>query len=235
MFWLTITRLVSYVAPLLSGLLYTVVLAPVIMTLASMIAVIFAVLLHSPSGRVRHTIHIYVALVRSIPELVHIYIWYEALAIVGLVLPAVIAGIAALAVAYGAFLGEVFRGGVLAIEVTQWEAGYVLGMPNLMIWRRIVLPQVIRHILPVWTSYYVSMYKATALLGIITVPDLLYRARGVATQNFRVLEVYLIVLLVYYIIGWGSLRIIGLYGNWMRIDLVKNEKGKLPKRFEKIV
>ena len=79
------------------------------------------------------------------------------------------------------------------------------------------------------------MYKATALLGIITVPDLLYRARGVATQNFRVLEVYLIVLLVYYIIGWGSLRIIGLYGNWMRIDLVKNEKGKLPKRFEKIV
>ncbi len=235
MIWSTITRLVSYGAPLLSGLLYTVALAPVIMMLASIIAVFFTVLLHSPSGLVRQTVHIFVALARSIPELVHVFVWYEALAIVGIVLPPLTAGIAALGVAYGAFLGEVFRGGILAINDTQWEAGYVLGMPNILIWRRIILPQVIRHILPVWTSYYVSMYKATALLGIITVPDLLYRARSVATQNFRVLEVYLLVLGLYYIVGWGSLQIIRVYSDWLRIDLVKNAKHKLTKSFEKIV
>ena len=61
-------------------------------------------------------------------------------------------------------------------------------MSRATIWRRVVLPQAVRNVLPVWSSYYVSMYKATALLGLITVPDLLFKARGLATQNFRVFE-----------------------------------------------
>ena len=98
------------------------------------------------------------------------------------------AGVAALTVVFGAFLGEVIRGGILGVERTQWESGQVLGMSRLVIWRRIVLPQALRTVLPVWSSYYISMYKAMALLGLITVPDLLFQARGIASQNFRHFE-----------------------------------------------
>ena len=132
-------------------------------------------------------------------------------------------GIAALSLVFGAFLGEVIRAGILAVEPTQWESGQVLGMSRWTIWRRVVLPQTLRTVLPVWSSYYISMYKATALLGLITVPDLLFRARGLASQNFRHFEIYTIVLILYFIVGKLSLSVIRWYERRLRVDVPKSE------------
>lgn len=216
-------RMLSYVPDLAGGLLYTLMLAPVAMLLATLLGIAFAVVLNGRSRLARRAVQWFIEVARSIPELVHVFIWYEALAIMGLVLPALVAGVAALAVVFGAFLGEIIRGSILSVERTQWESGQVLGMSRATIWRRVILPQAFRNVLPVWSSYYVSMYKATALLGLITVPDLLFRARGLATQNFRVFEIYLIVLVVYFVVGTLSLRAIRWYERRLRVDVPKAE------------
>ena len=216
-------RLASYIPDLAGGLAYTILLTPLAMSLATLLGVLFAVALNSRLPWLRRGVQWFIEVARSIPELVHVFLWYEALAIMGLVLPALVAGVSALAVVFGAFLGEVIRASILSVEPTQWESGQVLGMSRATIWRRVILPQAMRNVLPVWSSYYVSMYKATALLGLITVPDLLFRARGLATQNFRVFEIYLIVLIIYFIVGTLSLRIIRWYERRLRVDVPKAE------------
>ena len=224
-------RLASYVPDLASGLLYTIALTPIAMALATALGVAFAIALNSRSGWLRRLVQWFIEIARSIPELVHVFIWYEAFAIMGLVLPAIVAGVGALAVVFGAFLGEVIRGSILSVEPTQWESGQVLGMSRATVWRRVVLPQALRNVLPVWSSYYVSMYKATALLGLITVPDLLFRARGLATQNFRVFEIYFIVLVIYFVVGKLSLRAIRWYERRLRVDVPKAEARQILRPF----
>ncbi len=216
-------RMASYIPDLAGGLAYTILLTPVAMALATVLGVLFAVALNSRLAWLRRSVQWFIEVARSIPELVHVFLWYEALAIMGLVLPALVAGVSALAVVFGAFLGEVIRASILSVEPTQWESGQVLGMSRRTIWRRVILPQAMRNVLPVWSSYYVSMYKATALLGLITVPDLLFRARGLATQNFRVFEIYFIVLIIYFIVGTLSLRVIRWYERRLRVDFPKAE------------
>jgi polar amino acid transport system permease protein len=219
-----IERILGYAPDLLGGLSYTVLMAPAAMFLATIVGVLFAVILNSRRRWLRRGVQWFIEVARAIPELVHVFIWYEGLALMGIVLPALVAGLAALGIVFGAFLGEIFRAGILAVERTQWEAGQVLGMSQLTVWRRVVLPQALRNVLPVWSSYYVSMYKATALLGLITVPDLLFRARGLATQNFRVFEIYIIVLIIYFVIGKLSLRAIRWYERRLRVDRPKDEE-----------
>jgi polar amino acid transport system permease protein len=224
-------RLAGYLPDLAGGLFYTIVLTPVAMSIATVLGIVFAIALNSRTGWLRRLVQWFIEIARSIPELVHVFIWYEAFAIMGLVLPAIVAGVGALAVVFGAFLGEVIRASILSVEPTQWESGQVLGMSRATIWRRVVLPQAVRNVLPVWSSYYVSMYKATALLGLITVPDLLFRARGLATQNFRVFEIYFIVLVVYFVVGTLSLRAIRWYERRLRVDVPKAEAGTILRPF----
>lgn len=227
-------RLASYIPDLAGGLAYTILLTPLAMSLATLLGVLFAVALNSRLTWLRRGVQWFIEVARSIPELVHVFLWYEALAIMGLVLPALVAGVSALAVVFGAFLGEVIRASILSVEPTQWESGQVLGMSRATIWRRVILPQAMRNVLPVWSSYYVSMYKATALLGLITVPDLLFRARGLATQNFRVFEIYLIVLIIYFIVGTLSLRIIRWYERRLRVDFPKAEARDILRPFPEV-
>jgi len=219
-----IQRVLGYAPDLAAGLFYTIILTPIAMTCATILGVLFAIALNAPRRIIRTPVQWFIEVARSIPELVHVFIWYEAFAIMGLVLPAIAAGIGALTVVFGAFLGEIIRAGVLAVEPTQWESGQVLGMSRWTIWRRVILPQALRTVLPVWSSYYISMYKATALLGLITVPDLLFRARGLAGQNFRHFEIYSIVLILYFIVGKTSLAIIRRYERRLRVDVPKSEE-----------
>ena len=216
-------RIASYGPDLANGLLFTLLLTPTAMFFATLLGVFFAVALNSDRLYVRRYVQWFTEIARSIPELVHIFLWYEALALMGLVLPALVAGVMALAVVFGAFLGEIIRGSILSVEPAQWESGQVLGMSKLIIWRRIILPQALRNVLPVWSSYYVSMYKATALLGLITVPDLLNQARGIASQNWRIFELYLIVLVVYFVVGMLSLKVIRWYERRLNVDVPKGE------------
>jgi len=78
-------------------------------------------------------------------------------------------------------------------------------MPRRLTWRRVILPQAARNVLPVWTSYFVSMFKATAFLSVITVPELLYVTHRVASINFRYFELFAVAGLLYCLMGFPSL------------------------------
>lgn len=194
-------RIVGYLPELARGAGITFGAAIAAILFASALGILVAGAGRSDKSWVRSLNSLYVETVRATPELVQVYIWFFFLPVTGLVLPPIAAGIVALTVAFGPYLGEVFRAGIAAVEPTQWEAGKVLGMNRFTLWRRVILPQAFRTVLPVWTGYVVTMYKATSLLSFITVRELFGTARFAAALNFRYFELFALVMVGYLLLG----------------------------------
>jgi polar amino acid transport system permease protein len=143
---------------------------------------------------------LYVSLVRGTPLIVQIYFIYLALPQVGIVLPAIPAGIIALSFNYGAYMTEVFRAGIQAIPRGQREAAQALGLPERAVMRRIVLPQAFRIVIPAIGNDFVAMLKDSSLVSILAVEELLFRSQLVGRQNFRSLEALIIAAAIYWVL-----------------------------------
>jgi polar amino acid transport system permease protein len=140
----------------------------------------------------------YVSLFRGTPLLLQIYFMYFALPQLGLVLPALIAGIAALSLNYGAYLTEIFRAGIQAVPRGQREAAQALGMPERLLMRRIVLPQATRIVIPAIGNDFIAMLKDSSLVATITVHETLFMAQRIGRSAFEPVAALLIAGAVYW-------------------------------------
>ena len=153
----------------------------------------------------------YTTLIRGVPDLVLMLLlfyggqiilnnigestgWWEYLEI-----NAFTAGVLTIGFIFGAYMTETFRGAILAIPRGQIEAGVACGMSRLTIFRRIIWPQMVRLALPGFTNNWLVLIKATALLSVLGVPDLVYEA-FVAGRSNRQLFTFMFVVLVLYLV-----------------------------------
>ncbi len=146
---------------------------------------------------------LYVSLVRGTPLLVQILFLYLALPQIVPVtadIPVIIIGIFALAFNYGAYMTEIFRAGIQAIPRGQIEAAGALGMTDGQTMRRVILPQAIRIVIPAIGNEFIAMIKDSALVSVITVQELLWRAQRTGQSNFRSLETLLLAAGVYWVL-----------------------------------
>jgi polar amino acid transport system permease protein len=102
-----------------------------------------------------------------------------------------------MAVCYGAYMAEVYRGGIESIEHGQMEAARSLGMSYMQAMRHVILPQAIRRILPPLGNDFISMLKDSSLIAVIALPDLLQMGRLYVSRTFRAFEGYNTVALLY--------------------------------------
>ncbi|HEU5324432.1 MAG TPA: amino acid ABC transporter permease [Candidatus Limnocylindria bacterium] len=142
----------------------------------------------------------YVSLIRGTPLIVQILFWYLALPQFGIVLDALPAGIGALAFNYGAYMTEIFRAGVEAVPPGQREAARALGMTEAQVMRRIVFPQALRIVTPAIGNEFIAMIKDSALVYILGVREVLWRADVTGTRFFRSTETLLIAAVVYWVL-----------------------------------
>ena len=110
----------------------------------------------------------------------------------------------ALGLSYSGYLTETFRSGIQAIPKGHAEAGRAVGMSGFLIMWRIILPQAVRHVLPEILNNLVSLFKATTLVSLIAVPDLLYNVVIVTIEEGRPLPVYTYAALVYFVLIYGA-------------------------------
>jgi polar amino acid transport system permease protein len=142
----------------------------------------------------------YISLIRGTPLLVQIYIWYLGLPRVNVVLPAQVAGTLALGVNYGAYMTEIFRAGIQAIGKGQYEAAEALGMSRTQLYRRIVLPQAFRIVIPPIGNQFIAMMKDSSLVSVMSIWELSYRAQKIGRQNFRSLETFMVAAGFYWVL-----------------------------------
>ena len=141
----------------------------------------------------------YVEVIRGIPLLVQLFYIYYALAYF-IRVNALTSAVVALSICYGAYMGEVFRAGILAVPKGQNEAARSLGFNRLQTMFHVILPQAWRTILPPVGNECIAMLKDTALVSILAVPDIMQRARSFVGTTYLYFETYTMLALIYLVI-----------------------------------
>ena len=143
----------------------------------------------------------FVEVFRNTPVLIQLIWFYYAFPIVlGQQLTPFVAAVLALTLNTAAYCAEIFRGGIVSIERGQWEGAKAIGMTRSMTMRRIVVPQVMKRMLPAFTNRGIELAKVTSLASLLAVNELMYQGRLLSSTYYRPLEILTVVALVYLVL-----------------------------------
>jgi polar amino acid transport system permease protein len=205
---------------ILQGAWITILVSLVSIVVAIVLAIFGALGRLSTNAILNSLASLYVSLVRGTPLLVQIYFIYFALPFAGIRLDAIPAGILALGFNYGAYMTEIFRAGIQAVPRSQREAAQALGMPERLAFRRIVLPQAVRIVIPAIGNDFVAMIKDSALISTIAVQELLWRAQRVGRSEHQVLASLAIAAVVY----WGLTIIFSFFQEKLEQRMARGDR-----------
>jgi polar amino acid transport system permease protein len=110
--------------------------------------------------------------------------------------------------AYAAYLSEIYRAGIEAVDRGQTEAALSIGMSHLQVMRLVVLPQAVRIVIPPIGNIFVGLFKDTSLLSILTIRELMFEGQILAATNFRHITIFTVVVVLYLAVCWPSAAII---------------------------
>jgi polar amino acid transport system permease protein len=199
-FNLDIAFMGSWFEFILAGSFWTFIVSVASIILAMILALLGALGRLSKNPIANAGSGFYISLIRGTPLLVQIYIWYLGLPRLGIVLNPVVAGILALGVNYGAYMTEIFRAGIQAVSLGQREAAQALGMSSGQTFRRIILPQAFRIVIPPIGNEFIAMMKDSSLVSVMTVQELTWRANKIGRQYFRGIETFIIAAAFYWVL-----------------------------------
>lgn len=154
----------------------------------------------------------YIEIFRGTPMMVQsmVIFWGYAFLHGGQTLPLIPAGIFIVSINTGAYMAEIVRGGILSIDKGQFEGAYALGMTHRQAMCDVILPQVLRNILPSVSNEFVINIKDTSVLNVIGVTELYYYAGTVYHMNLEIFPTYAIICVIYFILTFGITRLLRL-------------------------
>ncbi len=187
----------------LNGLWLTASMSVVAFVLAFVLGTLGAVARRSRSRPLRFVAAAYVESMRNTPVLLQLFMIVFALPEIGVRLDAWQAGVAALAIIAGAYLTEIFRGGLEAIPARVSEAGRAMGLTTTQRIRLITLPLIFRIVLPSLTNSFISLFKDTSVAAALAVTEVTYAATYVNINTFHVLEAWALASVIYLVVGYA--------------------------------
>jgi polar amino acid transport system permease protein len=214
---------VEWLPFILGGIGITIVVSFASIIFATVFALVGALGRLSKRAPIYATATLYVSLVRGTPLIVQVLFVYLALPqIIPAVakIPAIYLGIFALSFNYGAYMTEIFRAGIQAVSRGQKEAAQALGMSDSLLMRRIVLPQATRIVIPAIGNEFIALIKDSALVSVIAVQELLWRAQRAGSQDFKSFEAFTVAALVY----WGLTIIFSLFQDRLEKRMARGDR-----------
>lgn len=158
----------------------------------------------------------FVEFVRSTPLLVQIYFLFFVLPELGVVLPAMVAGILGLGLHFSTYCSEVYRAGLDGIPRGQWEASVALNLSPYRTYRDIIVPQAIPPVVPALGNYLIAMFKETPLLSAIAVVEMMQEAKIIGSETFRYVEPMTLVGVFFLVLSLVSMVGIRRVESWLR-------------------
>jgi His/Glu/Gln/Arg/opine family amino acid ABC transporter permease subunit len=179
--------------------------------LAVIIGIVVALLRRTHVAPIRWAMVAFVEIGRGTPALVILFLIYFALPdlIPALSLNSFTAAVIGLGLQGGAVLSEIFRAGIDAVDRGQREAGISLGLTPGQTMVDVLAPQAIRVVLPPVGNYAIGLLKDTSIASIIAAPDLMLRAKDLASSSFLPMQVYVLVALFYFALSYPMSLIVG--------------------------
>ena len=191
-------------APILSCLKTTMLVTFASFALAFVLAIVLSVIGMCKNRVVQVIMKIWLSLFRGTPLLCQLFLFCYGIfpytpGIQNLTLTT--QAILCLALSYSAFMAETIRGAILSVDKGQMEACITCGMTTLQGYTHVVLPQAFRLAIPSLMNNFIECFKGSALCSMVGVVDMMLRAKMLANKSFRFIEVYLCVLLLYWVIN----------------------------------
>lgn len=179
---------------------------------------------------------IYIEIFRGTPMIVQaMVIFYGSYQAFGIDMDRLGAAIFIVSINTGAYMSEIIRGGIVSIDKGQFEAAHAIGMNHIQTMINVVLPQVIRNILPATGNEFVINIKDTSVLNVIGVTELYFQTKSVAGNNFHFFESFFVACVLYFIMTFTVTRILRyierkldgpdnyiMYANQMQVDTPEN-------------
>ena len=197
---------------LLEGLGVTVLLTVLAMATGLVVGLVLALMRLSGFRLLQLPAYAFTEVFRTTPLLVQVVWVFSVLPLtLGITLSPFFSGLVALGFNVAAFMSEIYRAGIASVSRAQGNAALALGMTWAQTMRRVVLPQAILRMVPPITAMWVALFKDTSVLAAIGVAEMMTKARFVASDTYRPLEVYTLVAVVYFVVTYPQ----SLGVNWL--------------------
>jgi len=193
---------------ILSGLKLTAKIYVATLVIALPLGLLASIGKVNGSNLIKKVLFLYTWVWRGTPLLLQLFFMFYGLPVIGIRLSPFAAATITYALNYGAYLTEIFRGGIESIDKGQYEAAKALGMTYPQTMRRIIIPQTVRRVLPTTCSEAVNLVKDTALLAVIGMPDLLRIATQIFTRDFDITP-FIVAFVLYLIISSILVKLFG--------------------------
>lgn len=177
-------KIMGMVVPMLDGFGVTLQVFFVTLALALPMGLLLALARLSGIKVLSFIVEVYIWLMRGTPLMLQLLFVYFALPSIGILLPDFAAALLAFTLNYAAYFAEIFRAGIQSIERGQYEAAKTLGLTYVQTMRRIIIPQMIKRVLPPVSNETITLVKDTSLIYILAMNDLLRVARTIVQREF---------------------------------------------------
>ena len=151
----------------------------------------------------------YVEVFRGTPMIVQAtVIYYGSAQALGLDMDKLTAAFLIVSINTGAYMAEIVRGGIVSIDKGQFEAAHAVGMNHMQTMVNVILPQVIRNILPATGNEFVINIKDTSVLNVISVTELFFQTKSIVGNNYKYFETFFIASVIYFVMTFSVTRIL---------------------------
>lgn len=188
-------------------------------SIAAVLGLVLALAQRTPLKLLTRATQEFTDFVRSTPLVLQIFFVYYVGPEYGLSLSPWVAGMIAIGLHYGAYLSEVYRGGIESVPKGQWEACTALNLSSAQMYKRIILPQALPPSVAGMGNYLVGIFKDTPMLSVIGVAELMQTANAIGGQNYRYLEPYTIVGVIFLTISLVTAWLIRRFDERLRLKL----------------
>lgn len=212
----------KYYGYFLRGAEITVVLAFFAVLIGTVLGLFLTLLRRSKVKIIGFIATAYVEFVRGTPLLVQIYIIYIGLPkLIGMDFPDLTVGAIALALNSSAYVSEIIRAGIEAVDKGQMEAARSLGMNERMAMFQVVIPQAFKNILPALGNEFISVIKESSMVSVIGVAELMYNANTVKGNTALGLEPVVVAAVIYFIMTFTLTRVLGYVERRMKASDIR--------------
>ncbi|MEA1973991.1 MAG: amino acid ABC transporter permease [Bacillota bacterium] len=203
--------LIKYKMFYISGVKNTLLLAVFAVFFGVILGIMLALMKLSKNKILKALAISYIEFLRGTPIIVQIYIIYYGLPnIVPFNLPDMAWGIVALSLNSGAYVAEIIRAGIQAVDKGQMEAARSIGMPHNMGMRYIIIPQAFKNILPALGNEFIVVVKESAIVSVVGITELMYRADTIRGITYKAFAPLMVAAIIYFIITFTLSRLLGI-------------------------
>lgn len=208
---MSIEFLRTYLPLYFQGAGYTVSLSLIAIVIGVLLGSLLAIMKMSNNRFIYHLSNAYIQVVRGTPLLVQLFIIYYGLFMINIQLPDFLSGVITVALNSAAYIAEIIRAGIQAVDKGQMEAARSIGMSHNLAMKKIIYPQALKNILPALGNEFITLMKESAIISVIGMRDIMFNAQIVYGATYKPFLPYIIAAVFYFVLTTIASKLLGIF------------------------